>query len=94
MSETAKTTGTRIPRTIVLAAPVGAYLGITGPFGRDWSAAETGLVAGGGALVVLFAVPICQGLGKASTAAKARARAKAAVLKAKADAAAAKAKEM
>ncbi|MFH9800496.1 hypothetical protein [Streptomyces virginiae] len=92
--ETAKTTGTRIPRTIVLAAPVGAYLGITGPFGHDWSAAETGLVAGGASIVVLFAVPICKGLGKANKASKARAKAKAAELKAKADAAAAKANGM
>lgn len=93
MSETANT-GTCIPRTVILAAPVGTYLGITGPYGNDWSAVETTLVAGGGFLVVLFAGPIAKGLGKANKAAKARAKAKAAELKAKADEAAAKAKEM
>lgn len=87
MAETAKTpTGKTVPRTIVLAAPLGTYLGIVGPAGWGWTWEETAVTAGCVFLGVLFLDPLGKGV-KAANAAVER-RSKAAKAKAAADLAA------
>lgn len=86
MAETAKTpTGKTVPRTIVLAAPLGTYLGIVGPFGSGWTWQETTVTAGGAFLLVLFLDPLGKGVKAANAAVERRSKAKAAKAKAEAE---------
>ena len=87
MADTAKTpTGKTVPRTIVLAAPLGTYLGIVGPAGWGWTWQETTVTAGSVFLGVLFLDPIAKGVKSANVALERRG--KAAKAKAAADLAA------
>lgn len=71
------------PRTLIVAAPVGAYALITGHWGYGMTWTNTAILAGGGFLIVLLLPQILTGMGKAAKASAARSKAKAAKKKAK-----------
>lgn len=71
-------TRSRVPRTAIIATPVGVYLAITGPFGRDWSGVETVVIAGGSFVLLLFLPWLFRAMSNASKRGAARRKVKAA----------------
>ena len=66
----------QIPRTLIIASPTGAYIGITGPTEHDLDGVQTLMFAGGAFLVLLLLPQIIRALARASKAQAARRKAK------------------
>ncbi|MEU2086549.1 hypothetical protein ABZ569_32345 [Streptomyces albus] len=72
-----------LPRTLIVAAPIGLYALITGSWGYGMSWKDTLILAGSSFVIVLFLPQILTGAGRALKAYAARSRAKAAKKKTK-----------